>query len=897
MRAICLFIFLAIFQMAYAQTHSRQELDSTLENLKKQDKLSEWIYQRIAYSAEKPEERLPFLMATAGETWRKPKTNHELEASLNLLINQGYYQLYTGNVLQSIEEYERAHAFYQKRPLDLDVVEYVLKPLGNNYTRLGDYTNAIFIQKKSLEIARRNRDSLSVASVYNNLAISYKSMGDLKQAADMCLKGFSYLTKNSPLKGLLNSTLADVQFELGEMEKSSASITEALDILSRDKQDSYTAYWLLSAYTLAGNIEQQRGSFAKSRKYYQQGLQLIEEKFRGGRRREKANLLVQTGNILIKIEQPAAALVAYNRALQTLLPEFRSSAIESLPAENSLYGENRLYDALEGRANALLELNKNEPALSNFLLALKAGSKARVEFSDVADRLYYQKQSKRLAEKAINTAFALWQKTGQEKYSALILRLTEQTKSRTLSEHIERNRQLLSNTNNPLLKQHSALKRAIAYYEKEYLLNKKPSISHNKEEVQHKLSLLEKEIRKKYPSWNKSMDKAESSFEKVINEIPLGTRVLNFFWGTENVYLVTASTGRIDTIIKIANAPRLNRMISDYVERYFRRGAAAMTNHPEKFYSESQVIYKQLLLPGLRGIKQKKILIIADDILGYLPFESLITPGRYSPNISKWPFLLKKHPIGYAYSLQTWLSASSQKSSNPTFSGFFISKAEGGPPIPAVEEEARNLEHLIQGSQFIDKEATVKNFSQALSTSSSLHLSTHSYLFGKEKEPVLQLSDGKFFLFELSAQTKVPGLVVLSACGTADGAMATGEGILSLSRGFTAAGTAGVVAGLWNINDASSAQLITSFYSKLQKGNDASTALHQAKLDWISQQHSNHALLLPYYWSSLIYIGKPQTINLKPAASYSWTYWTLSLFTLAIFAGFLMRRKSRSSKE
>ncbi|MBC8053838.1 MAG: CHAT domain-containing protein [Sphingobacteriaceae bacterium] len=888
MRILCLIYFFLFIYSAGAQNSSREALEKKLSILKNQNNLTDWLYARMDYNAEKPGERILFLMSTAGEAWRKPQSQPEREAWLNLLTNQGYYQLYTGNVLYSIEEYEGAYAFYQKQPVNgFNLVEYIFKPLGNNYTRLGDYSNALFIQQKSLQIAKQKKDSSSIASIYNNLAISYKSMGNLEQAKRMCLTGFEYAHPQKSISGLLNSTLADIEFDQENYSAAAKSIRTALTVLSALKEDSYTAYWLLSCYTLAGNIEQQRANLAAALSFYQKGLRLIEQEFKGSRNREKAHLLTQTGNIALETKQGFTALNHFSKALQTLIPEYKHTGHSNLPPVKSLYGENRLYDALEGRANAFLLLNKHEDALNNFMLALKTGTLSRRHFSNDRDRLYYQKQSKILTERAINTAFNLWQTTRDEKFATLILSLSEQSKAQTLLDHIEQSEQILSGKNHPLLKKQSALKRAIVYYEKQYLLNKDPSILLNKQETQYKLSLLDKEIKKNYPSFNRAKAEDDLSGKKIIDSIPASTGVISFFWGQDNVYIIKLARGEIDTIIRQPHAKKLKADISNYLNTYFKAGPAAMANNPQTFFSASHSIYLHLLSKVFRYRKQENMVIIPDDVLGYLPFESLITSAKYTSDIAKWPYLIKAVPLSYAYSLQTWLKGSSSSSiSGNTFSGFFISKSEGNADIPAVAEEASGLKPLIKGSFFLNEEATIKNFTHELKNSSVLHLSTHSFLW--ENEPVLQLSNGKFFLFELSAQTQVPQLVVLSACRTADGILAPGEGVLSLSRGFTAAGTTGVVAGLWNINDAASAQLITCFYQNLKNSKDAATALHQAKLDWLNQNHSNQAQLLPYYWSSLIYIGKPQTVSIQQPKK---IYWILVTIILLIMSGYLIRKK------
>src|SRR5690606_22243506 len=152
-----------------------------------------------------------------------------------------------------------------------------------------------------------------------------------------------------------------------------------------------------------------------------------------------------------------------------------------------------------------------------------------------------------LAELAITTAYNLWIKSKNRRYSHIILNLAEQTKARTLADQIQRNQQSLLRENNLLLKKQAALKRAIIYYEKEYLLanTNKARLLTNKKEAQYQLALLDKEIRKNYPSWNKTNSIESFAVEKLTDKIPPDYTILNFFWGDENAYLIKIQKGSI----------------------------------------------------------------------------------------------------------------------------------------------------------------------------------------------------------------------------------------------------------------------------------------------------------------------------------------------------------------
>jgi CHAT domain-containing protein len=79
---------------------------------------------------------------------------------------------------------------------------------------------------------------------------------------------------------------------------------------------------------------------------------------------------------------------------------------------------------------------------------------------------------------------------------------------------------------------------------------------------------------------------------------------------------------------------------------------------------------------------------------------------------------------------------------------------------------------------------------------------------GKPQDGFLQLHD--IYKLRLPAE-----LVVLSACQTALGKEIKGEGLVDLTRGFMYAGAARVVASLWNVNDAATAELMSHFYKHM----------------------------------------------------------------------------------
>jgi CHAT domain-containing protein/Tfp pilus assembly protein PilF len=90
-------------------------------------------------------------------------------------------------------------------------------------------------------------------------------------------------------------------------------------------------------------------------------------------------------------------------------------------------------------------------------------------------------------------------------------------------------------------------------------------------------------------------------------------------------------------------------------------------------------------------------------------------------------------------------------------------------------------------------------------------------------------------------------LVVLSACETGLGKEISGEGLVGLTRGFMYAGATRVVASLWRVSDVGTAELMTAFYTSMEKdGLPPAAALRAAQIKLIKQKRWSN----PYYWAA-----------------------------------------------
>jgi CHAT domain-containing protein len=114
----------------------------------------------------------------------------------------------------------------------------------------------------------------------------------------------------------------------------------------------------------------------------------------------------------------------------------------------------------------------------------------------------------------------------------------------------------------------------------------------------------------------------------------------------------------------------------------------------------------------------------------------------------------------------------------------------------------------------------------------------------------IRLGGSYLSLYELY-QLQLPAeLITLSGCSTGLNVVAAGDELLGLARGLTHAGAETSLLTLWDVQDSSSAQLMTSFYLHLAGGRRKPEALQQAMREVRSEYPH------PYYWAPFVLVGK-----------------------------------------
>ncbi len=633
-------LFFCLFFCSLQSFAQKNPKKSILNGLKKQDNLTEWLYANIDYANANPNQQ-SFLTDTRKQAWRQPKTADEQIAWLTLLTTQGYNQLQAGDILQSINSYEDAYSFYKKHNVAaFDFAEYIVKPLGNNYARLGDYERAIFIQQNTIAALNKTAEADKVAALYSNVAISYYNIERYDDAGESVAKGLA-LVQDPQVRFNLNNTLADILLQKNELKQAEALLIK--NIATRKNIDSETAYGLTGSHTTLGNIYLQSNQLNKSQAEFKTALQLLNKYYADGRQREKAYLTTQLGKICRLQGQWQNALNCLNSALQIM----RINTVQNITPANKIYGENKLVDIFHEKALTYMALKQPALALENMRYALLATDKMRKEFADNKTKERLQKEGKELAEETIEIAYNLYAQTKQPKYLNLILAVSEQTKARTLADDLQKTyHNLAAGKNDAALRRKLDMERAISYNERLMMTENNPA------EYQKKIDALKFDLALLNKKYRETAVGSVASADEILKKLPVDAHVLEFFFGAEALYVIEVKNRSAWAINRIDGAKQFRKQVTGFVDTFYRNGPAGMVNAPKVFFQQSNAIYKTLFA-NIALKKNEKLCIVPDDVLGYLSFDGLITDSKFQPAPSLWPYLIRQLTVSYAFSLNT----------------------------------------------------------------------------------------------------------------------------------------------------------------------------------------------------------------------------------------------------
>ena len=169
-----------------------------------------------------------------------------------------------------------------------------------------------------------------------------------------------------------------------------------------------------------------------------------------------------------------------------------------------------------------------------------------------------------------------------------------------------------------------------------------------------------------------------------------------------------------------------------------------------------------------------------------------------------------------------------------------------------------------------------------------IHLFTHADIGSQDELPWIHFIDHPLYFSELDHLHLPADLIILSACETHLGRVEKGEGVLSLSHGFTQAGSASQIASLWRVKALATAKLFNQFYTELDQGKTKAEALRAAKLHYLSTAPDIQRS--PAYWGGFVFSGADGLLQAQ-ASSFSLPKWAyLLLINSCLFSSFYLAK-------
>jgi CHAT domain-containing protein/Tfp pilus assembly protein PilF len=859
------------------------------------------------------------------------------------LNNLGVVAFDRGDLAQAAESYRRALAIYQQQSPDGQEVAMVSSNLGLVAWQHGELAQAEEYHQLALSIYERlSPGGRGVAGALNNLGNVAFDRGQLAKAEEY-FRGDLHISEKLEPGSLGVATdfnnLGMVTYQRGDLTGAEEYFQQALALRQKLAPGS-----LAVAKTLnnLGLVAVQRGSLAQAENYHRQALEIREKLAPGSL--VSAMSYSNLGEVARSRGNLAQAEQYYLRAMaiqETIAPEGIAVALSlnrlgtvvreagdlpraeeylrrSLAIWNNLApGSADQAESLAGLASILRQRGQIEEAELLFQQALNALDGQTARLGGTADvragfrakyASYYQGYIDLLIER---------------KQPEAAFHVLERSRARTLLEMLASAHVDIRKGANPALLQESRVLREniAAKSDRRLRLLGDKQMDGQIADVDKELKNLfaryqnvEAEIGTASPSYAALTQQQTLATEEIQQLFDASTVLLEYSLGDEHSYLfaVTADGVAAYELPKRAEIEHVARGVYDLLTARNRtiKGETpqvrqARAEKAERDYPGlARQLSKMLLGPTGPALQGKRLLIVADGALQYIPFAALPDPQDLSktpaplmiaheiinlPSASVLAVLRRQEEerkpapkavavladpvfsvhdgrLGAAASPQRDQTRSRSESETDSYSDRQLTRSvrDVGLDLSRLLYTRREAEAIFalapphQGMRALDFNATrAMATSLELSQYRIIHFATHGLLDSQHPELsglVLSLVDkqGKpqsgFLSLEDIYNLNLPAeLVVLSACETGLGKEINGEGLIGLTRGFMYAGANRVVASLWSVNDAATAELMTSFYQGVLRDKlPPAAALRQAQ----SHMWKRARWKSPYYWAA-----------------------------------------------
>jgi CHAT domain-containing protein/tetratricopeptide (TPR) repeat protein len=734
-----------------------------------------------------------------------------------------------------------------------------LQGLGMVYRSSGETGKAVDAYEEALALWRQLGDRLGEARTLATLGDLYQSVGDPQRALDHlepALALFAAAGRPREEASALTS-LGDALSRKGEGPKAVAALERALAIERRsgDREgEARTLNDLGWVYILRQDWRHVRESFARARALYGQA----------GDRPAEAVAIANMAWADAEGGRLQAAIAGYGEALP-LLAAFGDRDAEA----SALLGLSQARRGLGDLAGAQAAVEQGIERVES-LRGASASSDLRAAFLASRQQLYAFEVDL-LMERNRQQPGAGW--------DARALAAAEKARARGLLDLLaESGANLRKGVDPALLTRTDAADRRVNEADRQRWQHHSSEAEQALRQALADADRAQTELRLASPAYAALTQPQTLSVPEIQRQVlDAGTLLLEYHLGRERSYLWAVTANGLTAYELLGR-----REIEDAARRGYELLERSRETLAQRPAEEALANLSNLLLRPAAGLLAgKRLLIVPDGALHYLPFAALPAPGSSEP-------LVAGHEVVVSPSASALAVARRELAGRPPAPGTLAVVADpvfdaGDPRVsrrPGVttvasrgsspgngfqrlgysHAEAAALAALVPPAERMDalgfKASRETVLSGALGRYRIVHFATHGLLDtgnpGLSKLVLSQIDEegrprnGFVWAHEIYGLKLPADLVVLSACHTALGQEIRGEGLVGLTRGFQYAGARAVLVSLWEVDDEAAAELMRLFYREmLERGQVPSAALRSAQ-DALRRRPEWNA---PYFWA------------------------------------------------
>jgi CHAT domain-containing protein len=850
-------------------------------------------------------------------------------------LNLGYTNADSGDLQKASEHFQQALTLWRAVE-DVRGEALSQTALGAIHSFVGERQLALNAYEQALRIFRTYGDQQAEVVALNSIAQVYEDLNELPTALDHYKLALELNQKigNRDSEAVIQYCIGRVYRRMGRNEQALSYYDQSLRLSRRLGKKRIEAY----AFNDIGIIYDSLGQRQFALDKYKKVLKFYQE---AGDRRGQANTLKTIGDIHYSTGDRERALACYEEAL------FFSRAAWDRSGEA---------EALYRLARATRDGGEIDQALNYITDSIRIIETMRSQVASQELRASYFASIHKHYEFLVGVLMQLHELHPNQAYAPAAMQASESARARSLVETLlEAKAEVRVGIDPVILDRERSLQRELNA-KALYLMRLRNSAQTeaNAEQIEKEVRQLTKEyeetqatIRSQSPRYASLMQPRPPSLEEIQTELRGDdTILLEYALGEEKSYVwaVTSDSFSGYELPARAQIEDLTREVYNLLTERPDEGtvaAASTQTYWQKATKLSRVLFGQVA-PKLAG---KRLLIVTEGALQYLPFEALPAPDttqqepRDEAATGDPVPLALKHEVVYLPSASTLLALRhevqrpilARKSvfvlADPVFNradprvknlGPLADEAHGPitpanlkstggidfPRLPATRREAEVIASLTPengrtiATDFAANRATA--LSAELERYRIVHIATHSVVNSKHPELsgiVLSMvnergedEDGFLQLHDIYNLKLGAEVVVLSACDTGLGKEVRGEGLVGLTRGFMYAGASSVVASLWKVDDSASAELMTHFYKAMFEDDlPPAAALRSAKQAMWREKHWRS----PHFWSAFVLQGEYRDRD-EGSSKLPFVIAAVMLATLAVALGRYVHQKLRA---